>query len=139
VTAQLLTAVLVVGAPALKAPPKPSILGDWELQSVEFEGERQPFAQETMVFSPDGTLREFVDGKPERRTTYKVDTAATPAELDWHENDAKKFRRAIWKVEGDTLTIANNPIPGGARPTSFTSPVGSKFFVLTYKRAQQRN
>src|SRR5688500_3605599 len=99
----LLAACLVAAAPALKPRPKPTIVGEWALESINYEGRPLPIWKTTDVFLPNGTLREFRDGRPEREKTYMVNSAAVPAELDWYDEDGETLRRAIWKVDGDTL------------------------------------
>jgi len=122
----MLVVGLVVAAPPLKHMPEPTIVGEWSLVSINHEGRLLPIRQTKSVFLPNGILREFPDDRPVEEEIYKVNTATIPAELDWYGEDGDTLRRAIWKVEGDTLIICNNTIPDAARPTSFSSPVGSQ-------------
>ena len=108
------------------------------MESINSKGELLPFAPTTDVFLPNGMLRTVKDGRDEPMQTYEVNSTAKPAELDWYDEDGT-LRRAIWKVDGDTLIICNNTLPGEARPTEFASPIGSCWFVLTYKRIKKKD
>jgi uncharacterized protein (TIGR03067 family) len=130
---------LAVGAPALKPLPQPAIVGEWVLESINSEGELLGVWETTDVFLPNGRLRTCKKGCPEEETGYEINATAVPAELDWYDIDGTTFRRAIWKVDGDTLVICNNTLSGEARPTSFTSPAGSNWFLLTYKRVIKKD
>jgi uncharacterized protein (TIGR03067 family) len=129
-----------LGAPALKPEPtaKPTIVGEWTLESIEYEGRRLPMAKTTVVFFADGTSQDIVDGKPKAKETYQVNAATVPAELDWYE-DEETVHHSIWKMDGDTLIISHNTLAGEPRPTSFTSPAGSNWFLLTLKRIKKKD
>ena len=134
----LLAVGLVAAAPPLKVMPEPTIVGKWSLVSIIHEGILLPIRETKYVFLPNGILRKFPDERPVQEEIYKVNTAAVPAELDWYGEVGDTLRRAIWKVDGDRLVICNNTIPDAARPTSFTSPVGSQWFLVTLKRVSNK-
>lgn len=141
-TSLLVGFAIVIGAPAKKeAPAKepPSLVGEWVGESAVRGGKPDnPPAGTTITFAADGKvfMKEGGDAKAEEGT-YKVDIKKMPAELDLVPSLADKAPTlvAIYKIEGDTLTIALTL--GGERPKEFASPPGSQVMLVTCKRAKK--
>lgn len=135
----LATLALAVAAPALKEPPKkatPSFVGRWEMDSVVVGGNAIPAPKGTTVeFTADGKYITHPAGTAEPKTgTVSTDLKKDPAEMDIFEGG--KTTRAIFKVEGDTMTVCASP-DGGVRPTKLESPAGGQTFLLVLKRIKK--
>ena len=73
-------------------------------------------------------------------STYKVDTAKSPPEMDMigTEGDLKgKAALGIYKLAGNTLTICY-VMPGKERPTAFESQPQSGAFLVVWKRSEKK-
>jgi len=131
---------LVVGAPALKDRPEPDKppTGEWLIERAQFDGmpcrvlsadrvwvgERslEVGMRDRFGFLSKWTAAFFrVDG--ERRADLTLTSPSLPN---------RPPERAIWKVEGDRLTLCVGA-PGDPRPTDYSAPKGSgrTAYVLT--------
>jgi uncharacterized protein (TIGR03067 family) len=117
---------LTVGAPGKEPPAKdsPSIVGEWV----------------TFIFAADGKLT-IKEGKRDKNDTgtYKTDAKKDPAEIDIIPPEDKKDPtvQGIYKLDGDTLTLAFGRGKEKSRPTKFESPEGTDTIVITLKRAKK--
>jgi uncharacterized protein (TIGR03067 family) len=69
-----------------------------------------------------------------------VDPDASPKTLDTIMTDGDRFQppaRWLYQLDGDRLRLHGNGMPGKARPSNFTSPPGSPFFTIEYRRQKQ--
>lgn len=111
--------------PKQDVPPQHRIIGDWQHLSG---GRATPY---TLRVTPlDSTW--FLNGQPTNdglTAMIKVDASASPAGIDFVSRQGGTIL-AIWKVEGDSLTVAVNPGNPGLRPTNFAPSAG----VSVYKR-----
>ena len=137
----LAAATIVVAAPAPKDPPKkaPSILGEWSL--VSNNGERwDPSDPLIETFGTDGKLvsRRRIDGREDQETCdYSVDVKSDPARLDYLYGPKGRRTEAIFKIEGDTLTICY-AARNGPRPKEFVRD-GTKTFLVVYERVKSKD
>jgi uncharacterized protein (TIGR03067 family) len=121
-----MTVAILVGAPALKDRQKPvDPPGDlWTILRVEREGERWDnegvWARKAMRFTAKACQFEargrLVLSEP---AIYFLSRGMQ--QMDFYPADPERRRQAIWKLEGDTLTLCEGP-PGGPRPTEFRAP-----------------
>jgi uncharacterized protein (TIGR03067 family) len=141
-----LGAALVVGAPALKDPPKkdPGIVGEWALESTMLGGKAGKVASALRYeFTADGQWiirREGAVVKTVPRQ-YKVDTKANPATIDiTYQKDGGAAQPpdmlGIYKIDGDTLTLCYTP-GGGERPTTFEPAEGVRVAVMVLRRVKK--
>ena len=147
--ASLLVGLAVtVGAQEKKDPPPKDapakdnpIVGEWTGEKAVGGGKEQPVPPGgiTFTFAADGKLM-ITEGKQNRPDTgtYKTDPKKTPAEIEIIPPEDKKEPtvQGIYKVDGDTLTLAFSRGKGG-RPTKFESPEGSDVIVITLKRVKK--
>jgi uncharacterized protein (TIGR03067 family) len=141
VTPLLLGLALAVAAPGPKDPPKkgpPSLVGEWVAErAVEKGRPRNPPPGTTWRFTADGKSVLTLGGRDPAEGTYKADAGKSPAELDVSAGPTGKPLKAIYTVEGDSLTVAL--VDGaGDRPTMFESPAGSKVILMVLKRAPKK-
>jgi uncharacterized protein (TIGR03067 family) len=135
-----LAGTLVLGAPALKTDRKPAEppAGEWTLVRLESGGiradERSLPDQFTgrftatrfrVTFTAHGG--EFVG---ERAAWFR---AGGTLEVDFVRDDPTRASKAVWKVEGDTLTICQGAT-GGPRPSDFTAPEDSGRTLWVFDR-----
>ena len=137
--ALILGLALVVAAPAPKEAAKkdPPHVGDWTVESVIAGGQNLPAPPMMIIrFGADGKFeRKGPDGQLVIGGTFTVDAKQSPAHLDVkHQEDqqAGPTSKAIFKIDGDTLTICS--AQGDGRPTAFESTAGSATVLMVLKR-----
>jgi uncharacterized protein (TIGR03067 family) len=144
--AVLLGTAMVFGAPALKDKPKPDegLIGLWELERTE-SGAAQPARKREgplrYQFNKDGTYVIFeADKEIVGPRGFTFDTTAKPATLDTRVNqkDNGQTVYAIYKIEGDLLTICKTP-PGNGRPTDFATAAGSPNYIMHFRRVKAKD
>lgn len=130
---------LVVGAPAPKpAPPPaaPTIVGTWRFESQIDDGQPQPCVGRTIEFTANGKFVVRTDGKEEDYGAYTVDPSKDPPQTEWDPKANGNDVPGIYQLEGDTLRVCLLADPKGVRPKAFVAPAGSKYILLTLKRAK---
>jgi uncharacterized protein (TIGR03067 family) len=139
--ALLASALLAVAAarPDAAADLK-SLVGKWELVKAELGGNDVTAGLKYADFQirPGGAYTVKFVGDPDEGT-FAVDPAKTPRQMDIktgktgpHEG---KTVRAIYKLDGDTLTVCYE-LSGGDRPTAFKTTAGTKQLLAEYRRAK---
>jgi uncharacterized protein (TIGR03067 family) len=141
----LLLALFLVAAPdrenpTPKAKPKPfeeQILGDWQLESVQFGGGINPPKEtenRTFLFTPtEIQVKQNGMAKPEDHATYTLDTSKKPIAIDFQPKMGGQMKiEGILKLEGDRLTFCF--ALGGPRPTEFTAETKTIQAVMQLKR-----
>jgi uncharacterized protein (TIGR03067 family) len=125
---------LLLGAPALK-DKSPSIVGTWDLVATVQNGHETPEQGRQDEFTDDG--RWIIRGIRPRNLNwnYTIDPKSQPAVIKWWEGDSDRAR-GIYRVEGDTLKFAINPL--GPPPETFESSEGSSGAIFIYKRAKPK-
>ena len=84
------------------------------------------------------TTRDGADVKEDAELTL-LDAKAKPAALDLKiaaGPDVGKVVKAIWKLEGDTLTVCTAE-PGKERPKEFKGAEGTGHTLLVFQRAKK--
>jgi uncharacterized protein (TIGR03067 family) len=136
-THALLALAVTLAAPGPKDPPPkgpPSLVGEWVVQNRLVGGKADDVpAGATMTFREDGTTDYL--GLARSPATFKVNTARTPAEVDFLPPPVSSApgQFGIFKVDGDTLTLCL--VGAGDRPTRFESPTGSRVRLVVLRRA----
>ena len=135
---------LVLAAPAKKDPPgkdPPSLVGEWVADKVVLGGQDlAPQGVDAMriEFAADGTVTMRRGGQKPEAGAYKADPKKDPAQIDIippEKNGPPAY--GIYKVDGDTLTLAVIPGKDMERPKKRESPAGSMVMLMTFKRAKK--
>ena len=133
----LLGTALAVAAPGLKDRPKSDpLVGVWQQESIGLDGKVAPeLGDRRWEFTADGKHMRYrgaekvwAEGVP-----YVVDPKAEPKALDMGR------ALAVYKVEGDTLTVcvAQNELK--TRPTSFDMLKNSNTALYVFKRLKPKD
>jgi uncharacterized protein (TIGR03067 family) len=140
-TAPILAAALLLGAPAPKEERKPADqpLGEWMIERLEFNGRPiETKSYQTVSINADAVA--LLMGGHYRSSSEPAvffEPGRGKAEVDYYPGDPKKLRKGIWRLEGDTLTICDAG-RGVERPTEFTAPEGSKRSLWVLKRVPKK-
>lgn len=78
----------------------------------------------------------LVKGKDTGADKIVVDPTKTPKTIDRLSDGGKSVTRGIYKLDGDTLTVAFSPTNNADRPTAFESVKGSPTILSVYKRTK---
>jgi uncharacterized protein (TIGR03067 family) len=130
--------------PQKNEPESQSIEGTYLITGIDFNGEKmpdedfkkEPEAERTVTIKGNKFVGSMGAGSKEEQ--FKIDNTKTPAEIDFTSTvPGGKTRKqlGIFKLEGDTLTIAvnNDPQqPPKDRPKGFKS--NKESFIMTLKR-----
>ena len=135
----LFATAIALGDPGPKDPPmKPEpLVGVWTLDSIAFGGKVHPDPDRMRwQFTAEGKyIKHWADKKHEAR--YSINPKADPRAIDLKlRPDVPDFPNieGIFKVDGDTLTVALPQDGRTVRPTDFEVPKDSKIAVYVFKR-----
>jgi hypothetical protein len=144
-----LVVAVAVGAPALKPGRSPSDApaGDWVVESTECDGVpsvptgtksrygvRIGAGRVTLLRLGPGGAADPGESQP---AVFYAPAGGRKAEADVYPDDSKRLQKAIWKVDGDTLTVCE-AAPGDDRPSEFTAPKGSRRTLWVAKRIPKK-
>jgi uncharacterized protein (TIGR03067 family) len=132
----LLTAVVVLAAPAPEKKDADLIQGKWSVASFERKGETKPDEKTKnakVVF--DGNTITIKEGDREEKATYKIDPDKKPKTIDITPEKGEKVA-GIYELKGDELKICFGK-PGTERPTEFNSKGGTEQTVIVLKREKK--
>jgi uncharacterized protein (TIGR03067 family) len=123
--------------PAAKKDTKQAT-GDWQLVDGELGGKKFP-SDVVKGIKLSLTGDKYVvtaENRDEGTVKYIPNTSPAAMEITGTDgpNKGKTFP-AIYKLEGDTLTICYD-LSGKARPTEFKSKPGTLLFLATYNKAK---
>jgi len=142
-TLVVILAALLIGADDAKEAAikqdREKMLGTWIGVSLEQDGTKlEDEAAENMsvTFDAQGKFTVKVEGDEFMTGTYKLDPTKDPKEVDysWTQDGIQKKVVAIYKLDGDKLTVCGAEEGDETRPKEFESKSGSRRTQLTYKR-----
>jgi uncharacterized protein (TIGR03067 family) len=111
--------------------------GTWTPTAQEAKGERQEMdklKKHTWTFEDDKIT--INDDTRSREHSFKLDPAKTPKTIDIADKKGDPIGLGIYKLDGDTLTIAITK-PNADRPTEFTTKKDSSHVVVVLKREKK--
>jgi len=124
------------------------IEGKWKAVKAMVDGkEEAPEGGEELIVEFVGN-KMIVNQGPAERGKVELEIAAldpttTPKCIDFKSLSERPGLQkgtvieGIYKLDGDTLVIALNPLGGSDRPDKFESPKDSKFIVITFERVKK--
>jgi uncharacterized protein (TIGR03067 family) len=147
--AALLFVLQASGLAQNQAKDKTELEGTWELIASSIEGfeyteeEIKEWLVRRHVYRGNKLIALDKDGKVVFESTIKVDPKRKPATIDMRlpnliDPKIPFVRLAIYRLEGDTLTICWQDGPAPQRPKDFSGGIGSRLRVATYKRVPEK-
>lgn len=132
----LLGAPCSASADSRPAPPGSAVLsapfsGKWTLVDTQRGGEKKWLRATEMTVTPT-ELRFWLFKQKAFTLTYRVLPGPDPQHIDFI---AEKPYKAVYQLRGDILKICWDE-KGGARPTEVKSKPGTRWIMLTLKRAK---
>ena len=141
--ALLMIAVLAVAVPDRPDPtpkdnarPLPEqLIGEWRLVKQTNGGRDSTENTLTLLFT--GKAMQHVHNRDGTRQTagnfpYTLDTTKFPAVISFHPSN-----EAIFKIEGDILTICFSPVGVRQPPAQFESPLGTQVTIMQATRIRK--
>jgi uncharacterized protein (TIGR03067 family) len=118
---------------------KQKLQGEWKPVSMKTEGTdvtaglaKVTDGSDLIAF--DGDKMVSKQGTEKKSLPFKLDPVRKPKELDLDAGDGKTVIRAIYKLDGDDLTICFSLSEKQERPTDFDTKSGSQTMTWAYKR-----
>ena len=113
-------------------------VGKWEVAKAELGGMDITDHIKTIKFEIQaGGKYSVVFGEEKDEGTFTVDASKMPKEMDIKSTagpNKGKLIKAIYKIDGDAMTICYELGGGDKRPTKFESKADTKLFLVDYKR-----
>lgn len=112
--------------------------GTWTMAALEVNGKDVPLdkLQGTTLTVKGHDYRVKVRDKT-LSCTIRLDPAKDPRAIDMtftEKGSPDKLHKGIYKVDGDTFTIARGLNPEQERPNQFATWPDTNYFVVTWKR-----
>jgi uncharacterized protein (TIGR03067 family) len=115
--------------------------GTWKLIEETDSGQKIPVDPNEVFIFKGESLTNKVGAKTTDEFTVKVMPGKNPKEIDLiplKEPNKGVPSPAIYKVEGNKLTICVNFAPGSKRPTAFTSDQTNRNIILTMEKSEAK-
>jgi uncharacterized protein (TIGR03067 family) len=141
--ALLLFSIMAVAVPDRQDPTaKPlqeQVLGEWESVKIISRGvELKDITLKIVVTRQEILAYQNGKHKVEEDAVYTIDAKRRPATLDINPiRKDQKNERAIFKIEGDQMTVCVILEEDGPRPTEFRAPPNSELTLVHFKRIKK--
>jgi uncharacterized protein (TIGR03067 family) len=114
--------------------------GNWEMTAMTIDGREAP-AEKTKAYRLRVRDDEYVvhETDSKRELKFKIDPSQTPKAMDLtYQSGENKGRvnRAIYRLDGDTLTMCRHRQADQDRPAEFESKPGSGLVLTVWKRVK---
>ena len=115
-----------------------ALVGKWDIVKAELAGKDITEHLKSMKFEITEGGKYTADlGEEKDVGAFTVDPAKKPKEMDIKGNggpNKDKLIKAIYKLDGDTLTVCYELGGGDKRPEKFETKPDTKLLVINYKR-----
>jgi uncharacterized protein (TIGR03067 family) len=111
--------------------------GTWRIISSEKDGVEQPPAELPERWRLTFRAGDFERGDGPRGSIARINSKASPKQIDYRLAGTAKDVLAIYILEGDVFIECTAP-PGAERPKSFTSANGTGHTLVIYKRVKKK-
>src|SRR5262249_6407506 len=112
--------------------------GNWKMSSLTVNGEMVPADDVQKIhLTVKGNRYSVKRGDQPIELSFKLDAGKKVKEIDltYETGDNKgKTNKAIYKLEGDTLTMCRHQEAERERPAEFASKAGSMHVITVWKR-----
>lgn len=127
------TTLLAVEEDKPKRSDQELLQGIWQVVALEAGGQKAPqasFKDKRFLIEGD---RFSHSGEAADLGTYRLDSAAQPKAIDLPGSVKGEFGKAIYALEGDTLTLCFSQSTKLERPANFDTS-GTRYFCFTLER-----
>jgi uncharacterized protein (TIGR03067 family) len=142
-----LSALLLVTAAGILAADEPkkddaeAFKGNWSVLSIKFAGQEAPADDlKNMKFKFDGKVYINTIGEQViEEGDYRIDASKTPKTIDFDirkGRDSGKKQLALYKIDGDKLTIVAGQPGSSERPKSLTPEPTDQVLYAVLERAK---
>lgn len=140
--AVLLCLAVVVGADDKKnEADRKAMVGKWTVEKAEIGGKDITVSFKILKFEVrEGGKYSTELGDIKDEGTFTADASKNPKQMDITATEGVNKGTtipAIYKFDGDTLTVCYDLADKPARPEKFESKADTKTFLVTYKRAKK--
>ena len=115
-----------------------AMVGKWDIVKAELGGKEVTEHLKEMKFEIAEGGKYTAELSMEKDVgTFTVDVAKTPKEMDIKGNggpNKDKLIKAIYKIDGDSMTVCYELGGGDKRPAKFETKPDTKLLVINYKR-----
>ena len=118
-----------------------ALVGNYRVAKAELGGKDLTEALKVLQFDITGPGKYTAQHGAEKDAgTFAVDSAKTPKEMDVKATGGPqkgKTVKAIYKLDGDTLTVCYDHDKPDNRPAKFESKEGTTVLLITYQREKK--
>lgn len=113
--------------------------GKWQVMSITADFEGEPVKEEKLQgyfwTIKESTITSFEDGKPTATMAIRLNSGASPKQIDMTLQGGEGAGLGIYELSGDTLRICfDDSVKDRKRPAAFEVPKNSPNVLLSLKK-----